>query len=141
MYILQLYSFLWKSALYLGKPSRFNFLLQIYFWVYFRILSTNIWLAKMLEHSGNDNCSFTGLSILHLDEGIAACNNFNLPISPYRNFFLIALNIVLGQIVLIFLIDRIGRRICISIREVLIIAKSLNNLELCSGRMCHFWNV
>ncbi|KAK5649246.1 hypothetical protein RI129_000275 [Pyrocoelia pectoralis] len=75
------------------------------FIVIFDLLTTNIWLGQTVR-SNDQNCVFTTSS---LNDDSYKCED--LPASLYGNFFHLSINIFIGQLILLLIVERIGRRL------------------------------
>lgn len=67
----------------------------------------------MIEYREEDDCYFKAVDMLHLEESDINCK-FHISLFLYRNFFVIALSVILGPVLLLFVIDRLGRKFCLS---------------------------
>ncbi|KAF5270971.1 hypothetical protein FQA39_LY08274 [Lamprigera yunnana] len=74
------------------------------------VATVDIWLTKMLQHGNEKDCHFNAVDILHLEDDLDKCVQ-NIPSYIYKNFCILSINILLGQLILIFVVDRFGRRV------------------------------
>lgn len=75
------------------------------FVVIFDLLTVNVWLAQTVRNNRTD-CIFVMTS---LNSGNYGCGD--LPHSHYGDFFALSVNVFIGQLILIALVERVGRRV------------------------------
>ncbi|CAG9817964.1 unnamed protein product [Phaedon cochleariae] len=84
--------------------------------VVFSSVNLNVLLAKLLSQ----HHVTSGLGVIYLDyiTNVTMCSSFEDNKTLYGNFFVLAINIIVGQIIMLWFLDKAGRRLCLVIPMV-----------------------
>lgn len=91
----------------------------------------------MLHMGEEKDCILTGINVIHLEiDRINKGCSLSMFAYPYRDFFLIAINIIIGQLLLMIITDKCGRRIPISTKYNSVLKMKRGKKTIASQNCC-----